>query len=152
MQRSLTFTFGSLVLLVWISASCAPSEPWKANNPELALRSLLTALAMGDFPTVWEFLDQPTRAFLEETATARLAALGEDEVPEGPRLLDSLYRVWAPSAYYMDHLETIVHDEDHATVVIHSIYDTQIATPMTRDGERWTISLISNEDSGPEQE
>ena len=142
----------AIVALACLGSSCAPSEPWKADNPELALRSLLTALSFYDYETVWEFLDQPTRDYLKEVAETEALALGGGDVPEGPELVGTLCRVWTPTAFYIDHLETIGNEDDRATVVIHSIYGTQSETPMTRQDERWTISLVSGQNSGPEPE
>ena len=141
-----------VALLTSWTASCAPSEPWTADNPELALRSLLTALSFYDYETVWEFLDEPTQDYLKEVAEKQARAMGVDSVPEGPALVEILCRVWTPTAFYVDHLETVGNEDDRATVVIHSIYGTQTETLMTRDGERWTISLVSDQNSGSEPE
>ena len=138
--------FSTPLLLVIIVAlaftACAPSEPWKVNNPELALRGFLSALAFRDHEIVWEFLDDDSR---EALAQQQQAADDENWTYDFDAL-EHLYSVWVPSAFFIDHLETTEENDDSATVVIHSIYGSQVPVTLTKSGERWTIALLAPTD------
>ena len=121
---------------------CRPSEPWTSNNPEFALRAFLQALQNGDGETVSAFLSTESQDLLDQVQAETAATLGPDGAPGDP--LAGLYRVWTPSALEIERLETTQQTDSSATVIIHSVYDTQQNVHMTRSQDRWTIDLTND--------
>ena len=142
-MRLFSTSFLLVIALFLALPSCAPSEPWNVNSPELALRGFLSALAYRDHDIVWEFLDDESREALAEQHRGAQRVGDHDVADVGSAALEHLYSVWVPSAFFIDHLETTEENDDSATVVIHSIYGSQVPVTLTKSGERWTIALLS---------